>query len=657
MQKKILILLLSLSLYGANHLVDEPSPYLQQHKNNPVDWYPWNDRALQRAKQEHKLIFLSLGYSTCHWCHVMAREDFEDKEIAKLLNRSFISIKIDKEEYPQLDAYYQKIYQKLRHKGGGWPLTIILTEDEKPLFAGTYIPKYPSYGSKGLVHILKEFALLSQKQRQLYAKKIQTTYLLHDEEHKPQQSFQKDLMLEAQQHFRNLYDVQNKGFGTHPKFPHPAMLLALLHSYQLTHNKQLLLMVENTLTVMVKSGLYDQIDGGFFRYCVDAKWNIPHFEKMLYTNAELIEVYTLAYKITHNTLYKQVVQESIRNIEQNFGEDGIYKSATNAESPNNENILEEGYYFLFRYDTTLDYLVKHMIKVQDAKQALAYFGIEEDGNIDGELSNPHKTFIAPPYNSVKIKKLLHLMRKQRTYPFIDYKRNTAWNALYISAKLYSSVCDSRYKKEALQSLKKLLTYNMKKGELYHISVKGASLTKAALLEDYAFVTQALLQAYQLTLDKYYLHVATKLLQKAKKKFYKKHQWYLSDDTFRVIATMQDGSYRSALAVLMQNYLFVGSIVDIPEFYTLQKESLQKVRSSLSHHTPYYATAFDLYLKNHYGIYIIKSKKKNFIALLDYNFAYPFVYFHIIDTISYEVCGVRSCYMNTKDVNQVKKMVK
>jgi hypothetical protein len=646
MAKTVVLLLLYITLYATNHLKNEPSPYLQQHKNNPVDWYPWGKEAFAKAKKEHKLIFLSIGYSTCHWCHVMARENFEDKEVATLLNRFYVSIKVDKEEYPQIDAYYQRVYKKLHKKGGGWPLNLILTPEKKTLFAATYIPKYASYNSEGMLFILKHFTTLSSSKQQNYLNK--NTRLLRDKTHiHTSQNIQNLTNEQILKQFSKLFDTKNKGFGTHPKFPHPSMIKTLLNLYQITHNTQALEMAIQTLTAMAQSGLYDQVDGGFFRYCIDKKWQIPHFEKMLYSNAELIEVYTLAYTITKNPLYKKVLQESISMVERYFLEDGLYKSASNAESKNLQGDLQEGYYFLFQYDTTLEYLTQHKVSLSHAKEALAYLGIEEDGNIDGELSNPHITQMQPPQNINIVIKLLHDMRTKRAYPFIDYKRNTAWNALYISAKLKSSFINENYQKEALTSLQKLLTCNMKDGVLYHTSIANQPLRTEGVLEDYAFVIEALLMAYEKTLQKHYLTQAIDFFQKAQQKFYKNAQWYLSDDTLHVSATMKDTHYKSALASLMQSALFLSSVSTQTHNYFLVEELLQNISQHLTNSAPYYATALQLFFQKKYGIFLIKSNKHNLKPLLYKDFTYPFVYLYAKETTHYELCGARSCYAQEK----------
>ena len=638
------LLFFTTHLFALNHLAKESSPYLQQHKNNPINWYPWTKEAFQKAKKEHKPIFLSIGYSTCHWCHVMMRESFEDKKVAEFLNKYYISIKVDKEEYPQIDQYYQKIYQQFRKKSGGWPLTIILSPEKKPLFAATYIPRFAGYGSPGILTILKQ---IKNNLHQLSMKNIN----LHLNSPLQTSQFPKNFISYAFYTFRSIYDKENGGFGNKQKFPSASMLKTLLEIYKIKHIKSALLMVEKTLDIMAKSGLYDQIEGGFFRYSTDKKWEIPHFEKMLYTNAELIEVYTQAYLLTKKPLYKKVVQESISMVDTRFLLHGVYMSASNAESKDINQEEHEGIYFLYTYDQTLEYLLKHGISKKDAKQGLKHLSIQEEGNFDGDLSHAQISATPPPKNIQTIKQLLKDMRKDRPYPFIDYKINTAWNALYITAKLKASKIDLRYAHEALYSLEKLLEHNYKNGILYHTSVKGYPLKQKALLEDYAFMIQTLLSAYQLTLQNKYLILAKQFFDKSRQLFYKDDRWYLSRDKM-VHASLQDEAYRNPLASLLQSGLFFTATQD----HKLKNFLLKTIYSyvpQIEKAPPYYATALEFYLQNHYGIYIIKSKKENLRNISTYKFDYPFIYKFITKNNKYELCGINRCFLLTSDPKELK----
>ncbi|NPA66160.1 MAG: thioredoxin domain-containing protein [Epsilonproteobacteria bacterium] len=637
MMKLLLFIFLQINLFALNHLANEPSPYLQQHKNNPVNWYPWGEEAFLKAKKEHKLIFLSIGYSTCHWCHVMMRESFEDKKVADILNRYYISIKVDKEELPHIDQHFQKIYTQFHKRGGGWPLTIILSPDKQPLFSATYIPRYPTYAQPDIITVLETLAHATYTPTP--RKKS-----LHVNSQRSMEDFPKNFIPYIIDTFRSIYDTKHSGFGNRPKFPSASMIKLLLELYQITHNNSTLKMATTTLTTMAHSGLYDQIDGGFFRYCIDPNWEIPHFEKMLYSNAELIELYTMAYILTKDPLYKKVVQESIAMVDKRFFQDGVYMSASNAESINEEGEEKEGAYFLYEYDTTFHYLQKHNIPKKTIYNALEYLHIQENGNFDGEYSHTRITNTPPPQNIKTIKELLQQIRDKREYPFIDYKINTAWNALYINAKLKAASINKRYAQEALYSLEKLLQTNMKNGILYHTSVKGHPLKNEALLEDYAFLIQTLLEAYQRTLKEKYLTQAKELFQKAKRLFYTKEKWYL-DKEKTVKASLEDKAYKNPLAALLQCGLYLSSTQD----HTLKNlllETLDPYRSMIIQTPPYYSTALEFYLQTHYGIYIIKSQKSNLLEVSLPKSTYPFIYKFVTKNKNFELCGASQCYIST-----------
>ncbi|HIQ26934.1 MAG TPA: thioredoxin domain-containing protein, partial [Sulfurovum sp.] len=325
-----------------NALIKENSPYLQQHANNPVYWYPWGKEALNKAKKENKLIFLSIGYSTCHWCHVMEEESFTDEEIAKLLNNDFVSIKVDREEYPQIDKQYQTLYMSVHEERGGWPLSVFMSPDKEVFFIGTYIPKEEGYGSKGLLHLLSSFVSI-QKQNRLFArminkhkKAVRATTLKVRPHTKIMQRVVKEI--------ENQFDKEHGGFAKRPKFPEASKLELLLDIFKLNGNKKAFEMAEFTLKKMAEGGIYDQIGGGFFRYTTDEAWQIPHFEKMLYTNAELISVYVKTYEMTEDKLYRKVVDETIAQMERNYMQEGVYLSASDADSDG-----EEGGYFIYEY--------------------------------------------------------------------------------------------------------------------------------------------------------------------------------------------------------------------------------------------------------------------------------------------------------------------
>jgi uncharacterized protein YyaL (SSP411 family) len=322
-----------------NRLIHETSPYLLQHAYNPVDWYPWGAEALQKAQREDKPIFLSIGYSACHWCHVMERESFENHEIANYLNEHFVSIKVDREERPDIDEIYMTAVQLLTGQGG-WPLTVFLTPDLKPFFGGTYFPPQDRWGRPGLLTVLKAIVELYRKEREKITEQAErlTHYLNAMQHPKPSTLLlTPELLQRAYLHFLQSFDREHGGFGGAPKFPHSLELSFLLRYWRRTQDPEALHMVEFSLEKMARGGIYDQLGGGFHRYTVDAQWRIPHFEKMLYDNALLVWTYLEAYQATQKSLYRQIAEETLAYVlrEMTSREGGFY-SAQSADTPEGE---------------------------------------------------------------------------------------------------------------------------------------------------------------------------------------------------------------------------------------------------------------------------------------------------------------------------------
>lgn len=653
-QKVILLLTVFMSLTMANHLKNETSPYLLQHKDNPVDWYPWGEAAFAKAKKEHKLIFLSIGYSTCHWCHVMARESFEHKDVAKVLNKDYVSIKVDREQYPQIDSFYQKVYRVMNNRAGGWPLTIILTPDMKPFFAATYIPRDGGYGSSGLIDILKKIAHLDRKK--LHKQGEQVLKVVKNIEHLvPQKaSLEHNIASKTLKQFEQNYDSVYKGFGRGPKFPQFTSLVLLLKIYQINGNKKALSMAVDTLRAMAKSGMFDQIEGAFYRYSVDRKWAIPHFEKMLYTNAEALEAYSLAYKITKEPLFKEVIDKTISQIDERFLEGGVYKSASNADSKNGLGEEEEGYYFLFDYAKALEYLEKNGISKAGAKKALHYLGISEDGNFNGEYSNPKIAGAKAPKDTKKVIALLKKMRHAKKYPFIDSKINTAWNALYIKGKLMAATIDKKYLKSALSSLDTLLKLMYKNGELYHQTIPGRVPVQKGVLQDYAFLANALFKAYQITLEQRYFDLYEKLVKDSIKLFYKNGRWLESHGGFKSYAEIEGGSYASDLGVEFINLTLYATAKGDYKVLTIVKKSMSYYVKDINAYPSYFpsVTLASLLLK--YEPLFIKSNRKNLQLFKSESFRYPFVYKEVTKSNQYLACKLSSCFSYATDIRKIRK---
>ena len=650
-----ILLILNFSIASAsNKLQDETSPYLLQHKDNPVDWYPWSDEAFKKAKKENKLIFLSIGYSTCHWCHVMAEESFEDEKVAKLLNDNFISIKVDREQFPHIDKYYQKVYNVMNNKGGGWPLTIMLTSDMKPFFAGTYVPKDSGYGSLGLINLIKSTKTISPQKLIHIGENVLSKIKKYENFIAPKTTIDLTLADKTIKEFKSYYDFKNKGFSKRPKFPHATSIDLLLKLYEITGDKDAYTMAIDSLDAMAKGGIYDQIEGAFYRYTVDEEYQTPHFEKMLYTNAELIQSYTLAYKLTKKILYKKVIQETIFQMDKRFQKNKLYMSASNADSKNFNHKNEEGFYFLYDYDETVEFLEQNQLNQTSIDKTLNYLGIVEDGNFDSEFSNPHITSDKKPKDLAKVKKLLRKMRDRREYPFIDNKINTAWNSLYIKAKFEASVVDNDYINEAENSLDNLLKLLYVDGVLYHQTIAKNQPKQKALLEDYAFLTSCLFEAYQVTLKEKYFKLYKELLNKSINIFYKNGKWRDSDDSFVTYANISESAYANPLAQNIINILKYSVVESDFKKYTIAKEIISNLAYQITKNPSYHPTATLASLMLSIEPVFVKSNENNLKDIKLDKINYPFIYRDKTNSKEYLACKMSSCFSYDLDFLVVKK---
>ncbi len=640
-----------------NDLIYEKSPYLRQHAHNPVNWLPWGQKAFQKAKKEKKPIFLSIGYSTCHWCHVMERESFENEEIAKLINDNFIPVIVDKEERPDIDKFYQTIYQIMHNRSGGWPLTIILTEDLKPFFSATYLPPEDGYGVKGLKTVLPLLSKMYKEKREDIERRADAILSLM-KRYESAQYLPVRLNLDIASKFTKEafkeFDKKYKGFSNHIKFPESSKIRALIDIYMITKDKKAFNMANETLIAMAKSGLFDQIDGAFFRYTTDRRWQIPHFEKMLYTNAELIDVYIRMYKLTKNPLFKNIIQKTIFEIDNRFQQNGLYFSASDADTKG-----VEGGYFIHSYQKTLEFFIKNGFTLKDAKRVLNYFGIYEDGNIDGEYSNPHINSKIKISKDQKLKalKLLKKIREKREFPFIDKKILTSWNAMYIDAKMNGCYIDEKYKDEAIKSLNRLLIKMYKNGILYHQFIGENKPTKKALLEDYAYLIKALLDAYKYTLNEKYLKLSQKLLNDAKKRFFKNGKWLLSSNGFSSVADLNDRYYSSPLSIMIHNFLILANLKENFNYLKDAKNIIDS-NSALIYENPiYYPEAIRAILRLNIEDVIIKSKKSNIIKyykkILDIKYPYILVKEEKVDR--FLACKIDRCFADGSLKEVIKKI--
>ncbi len=509
-----------------NKLKTEKSPYLLQHANNPVEWFPWEEESFEKARKEDKPIFLSIGYSTCHWCHVMAHESFEDQEVADLMNEIFISIKVDREERPDIDKVYMNVCQMMTGSGG-WPLTIIMTPNKKPFFAGTYFPKNSRFGRIGLLDLLKRIKVLWTDQRDKITESANniTISIQNINQDSSGDKLDKSVLKETFDQLSKRFDKKNGGFGEQPKFPMPHNLLFLLRFWKRTGDKNALEMVEKTLQSMRKGGIYDHIGYGFHRYSTDEIWKLAHFEKMTYDQALISMVYSEVYQATKKLEYSNTIQEIFTYVLNNMtSNEGAFYSAEDADS---EGI--EGKYYTwslkeiednFNEEDTL--FIKRVFNMKDngnfleesTKKQIKVNVLYMNKSLDSMANELHisKEKFNIKYNKIR-NKLLSL-RKQRIAPNKDDKILTDWNGLMIAAlaKGGNILNEHNYIKAAEKAVIFILNNMLNlEDKLLHRYRNGEAKINA-FLDDYAFLIWGLIELYEATFKTHYLETAIKLNQ-------------------------------------------------------------------------------------------------------------------------------------------------
>ncbi len=630
-----------------NRLAQESSAYLQQHAHNPIDWYPWGDEALKKAKKEHKPIFVSIGYSSCHWCHVMAHESFEDAKIAALLNENFIAIKVDKEERPDIDKYFQDIYTLMNGRGGGWPTSIFLTPSLKPFYSATYIPNTPKYGMMAFDELLSTIIQKYKKQPKLLEEKGAEVldFLNPKKENIQATNIDKSLIDRFVDQAKSLFDAEYGGFGSEPKFPQTSTYMTLLEIYKLTKDEKILDMITHSLKAMSQGGLYDLIDGGFCRYSTTQNWLIPHFEKMTYDNALLIQLYSEVFMVTKDIYFKEIAQQSINFMMKFMSHDHLFFSASDADSKEGE-----GRYFTYEYQECLEAFSKNGFSAKEAKEILQALDITKEGNFEGRsIVNLKKEF--DKNRLQKALQILHTLREQREYPFIDTKIITSWNAMMIESLFIATSIDAAYQENAKKSLDALLKKLYIEGKLYHTAMDKKRPYVEAFLEDYAYLCSALIKAYETTSQEDYLHIAIKLANQAIKEFYIEKQWHFSNTEFKTKDERYDTSYPSASALmvyvllkldLLSSYDY-SSIID----FTLRFNSYDLMRQPIS--SPLLTQAA---IANLLGLVTIKSTRENIEKNRETIKLLPFTIALANDDTRWTLCDHKSCFANEDNFQKI-----
>ena len=503
-----------------NRLIDETSPYLLQHAHNPVNWFPWGEEALARARDEQRLILLSIGYSACHWCHVMERESFENEAIARLMNEHFVSIKVDREERPDLDDIYMAATLAMNHGRGGWPMTVFLTPDLEPVFAGTYFPPEDRHGQPGFPSVMRRIARAWDKDRKEMengAARL-VAHLKTQRQGGYSLSVGESELKLALSQYEDEFDATFGGFGPAPKFPPATGLSLLMRIHRRFDEPHALLMVRKTLDAMAQGGMYDQIGGGFSRYSTDRQWLVPHFEKMLYDNALLASAYIEAFQVTGQLYYRRIASETLDYIlrEMTAVEGGFY-SATDADS---EGV--EGKFFVWTPDE-----IESVLGVEGAKVFNAFYDITEVGNWEGKsIPNTPRPVAdvalqleedpdALQRRLDELREKVYQARLERVKPGLDDKVITAWNGMMISALAHGGRVfrERRYLDAARRAADFLLDSMVRQDGGLFRTYRNGKAHLDAYLEDYSFLSEALVDLYEAVGEARYLKEAERLLDR------------------------------------------------------------------------------------------------------------------------------------------------
>lgn len=537
-----------------NRLINEKSPYLLQHAYNPVDWYPWSEEAFEKAKSENKPVFVSIGYSTCHWCHVMERESFENEEVAQILNEKFVSIKVDREERPDIDSIYMLVCQMMNGHGG-WPLSVFLTPDRVPFYTGTYFPRESRYGMPGFKEVLnylyQQYTENPDRIKDVGAQVKQALEL--SREKGEQTSLTKETIDNAFRYYKQTFDPQYGGFGEAPKFPMPHTLVFLLMYAKFYENQEALNMVTKTLDGLARGGIYDHIGYGFSRYSVDEKFLVPHYEKMLYDNALLAMAYTDAFRMTKNSRYKKITEEIIKYVLRDMVHpDGGFYSAEDADSEG-----EEGKFYVWTPEE-----VKDVLGEQLGTLFCQAYDITKQGNFEGKnipnliISDLESIAKAEGISSAELAEKLETARQRlfqhrenRIRPFRDDKILTAWNGLMIAA--LAKAGRVFHQPSYVQSAEKAVSFirdNLIQNGRVMVRYRDGEVKNKAFIDEYAFLLWGYIELYESTFAPFYLEEAKKLADNMMDLFWDDHAggFFFSGNDDEPLLVRQKESYDGAL---------------------------------------------------------------------------------------------------------------
>jgi uncharacterized protein YyaL (SSP411 family) len=684
-------------------LINEKSPYLLQHAQNPVEWYPWGEEAFEKAKSQNKPIFLSIGYSTCHWCHVMEKESFEDEKVARLLNENFVCIKVDREERPDIDNIYMTVCQMLTGRGG-WPLSIIMTPDKKPFFAATYIPKDSRFGMAGLLDLIPKIAKVwaNQKGEVLNsAEQVATTLKWYPRESKGEE-LDASILDSAYGDLLNSFDENYGGFGSAPKFPSPHNLIFLLRYWKRTGHQKSLHMVEKTLKRMRYGGIWDHVGFGFHRYSTDRFWLVPHFEKMLYDQAMLALAYTEAFYATGKPEFREITEEILEYVLRDMTSlEGGFYSAEDADSEG-----EEGKFYLWTQKELENVLGKETELVKSV------FNVSDEGNfldeIKGKKTKKNILHINKSYPDLakdmklpieeimervdKVKKRLFENREKRVHPHKDDKILVDWNGLMIAAFAKAGFVfnEPKYTQTAKNAAEFILTNMVEQnGGLLHRFREGEAAI-SAFLDDYVFFVWGLFELYESTFDVKYLNHAIEYTKYMIEHFWDEESggFYSTSDYAESLLvrhkTGYDGAIPSGNSVAMLNLIRLARITGNSELEDKAQNSKNAFSRDINNHPlshTQFLTALDFLMGSSYEVVIVgdldTEDTQNILDLFRENYVPNMVLLHkpmdespIIDSISpfsnnmtaingistVYVCRNFSCELPTNDKERILKML-
>ena len=575
-----------------NRLIHEPSPYLRQHAHNPVDWYPWGDEAFQRAVAEDKPLFVSIGYSTCHWCHVMAHESFEDPDVARLMNEAFVNVKVDREERPDVDGVYMTVCQLLTGHGG-WPLNVLLTPDRRPFFAATYIPKDARFGRKGMLQLVPRVQeLWNQGRDEVLQSAERITEALTQTTVDPgvQDELTEAHLRAAYEGLRDRYDDEQGGFGSAPKFPSPHNLGFLLRYGRRTGEGEADRMVEQTLDAMRRGGIHDHVGFGFHRYATDRRWHLPHFEKMLYDQATLAMAFLDGYQATGRSAFAETARDVFTYVLRDLrSPDGPFYSAEDADSEG-----EEGKFYVWT-----EAEIREVLSEDEAELAIDAFGVRPDGNYreeaTGEATGRNVLHLQRELSDAEqdlwaqAREKLYVAREERVRPHRDEKILTDWNGLMIAALARGgAVLDDAQYVDAAQSAMAFLAETMMTddGPLWHRYRDGEAGVEG-FLDDYAFLVWGLVELYQATFVPGYLTQAVELAEAMLARFgdLERGGFFFTsaeaDDVLVRRKAFEDGAMPSGNSVAMFNLVRLARLTGRTDFETYADQLSRAASSSVN----------------------------------------------------------------------------